>query len=305
MKLADKILKRNELYKEIGINDDLTSTGLYKDAWNRLKKNKFSMVCLYAIIIFALIAIFAPLFAPYDPAHQDIYNILDGSSKEHWLGTDHLGRDILSRIIYGSRVSLSVGIVAEAIAVTIGIIMGALAGFYGGIVDTIISRIIEIFASFPFLLFAIAIMFVLGPGIVNLFIAIGLIGWTGLARLIRAQIIQLKEKEFVEAATAIGASKTRIILKHLLPNCLSTIIVIISLDIPGDIMLEATLSFLGLGVQPPMPSWGEMINSSRMFMRQAPMYSIYPGIAIMIIVLSFNTLGDALRDALDPKLKNL
>jgi len=169
----------------------------------------------------------------------------------------------------------------------------------------VICRIIEIFASFPFLLFAISVMFVLGPGIMNVFIAIGFIGWTGLARLIRAQVMQLKEKEYIEAARAVGASKKRIILKHLVPNCLSTIIVIISLDIPGDIMSEATLSFLGLGVQPPMASWGEMINSARMFMRQAPMYSVYPGIAIMIIVLAFNTLGDALRDALDPKLKNL
>lgn len=305
MKFIEKLFNRNKIYEEIGILDDLESTGLYKDAWKRLKKNKFAIICLYSIIMFSLIAIFAPVIAPYDPAEQDIFNILAGPSKEHWLGTDHLGRDILSRIIYGSRVSLSVGIVAESIAVVIGVLMGAIAGFYGGFIDALICRIIEVFASFPFLLFAISVMFVLGPGIMNVFIAIGFIGWTGLARLIRAQVMQLKEKEYIEAAKAVGSSKKRIILKHLLPNCLSTVIVIISLDIPGDIMAEATLSFLGLGVQPPMASWGEMINSARMFMRQAPMYSVYPGIAIMIIVLAFNTLGDALRDALDPKLKNL
>ena len=259
---------RNKIYESVGIIDS-DSSSLYKDAWKRFKKNKFA--------------------AP---------------SAQHFLGTDNYGRDILSRLIYGARVSLSVGIVAEAIAVTIGVIVGVIAGYYGGVVDAILSRIIEVFASFPFILFAIAVMFILGQGIINVFIAIGVIGWTGHARLIRSNVLQLKNKEYVEAAKAAGASDLLIMLKHMIPNCLSTIIIITTLDIPSDIMLEATLSFLGLGVSPPTASWGEMISTARTFIRQQPMFSIYPGIAIMITVLAFNTLGDALRDAFDPKMKN-
>lgn len=305
MRIIDILFRNNKIYEELGIDDEITSTSLYNDAWNRLKKNKAAMLSLLIIIVLVFIAIFADFVAPYSPEEQDLRNKLQGPSSEHLLGTDHLGRDIFSRIIYGSRVSLSVGIVAESIAVIIGIIMGTLAGFYGGKVDYFISILIEVFASFPFILFAIAVMFVLGPGITNVFIAIGVIGWTTLARTIRGQVIQLKEKEYIEAAKASGSPKIRTIIKHIIPNCLSTIIVIVTLHIPGDIITEATLSFLGLGVQPPMPSWGEMINSARKFMRQAPTYSLFPGIAIMLTVLSFNTLGDGLRDALDPRLKNL
>lgn len=305
MKITDILFRNNKIYEELGIDDKLSSTGLYSDAWKRLKKNKAAMLSLVIIIALVFVAIFADFISPYSPEEQDLRNKLQGPSSEHLLGTDHLGRDILSRIIYGSRVSLSVGIVAESIAVVIGIIMGTMAGFYGGKVDYLISILIEVFASFPFILFAIAVMFVLGPGITNVFIAIGVIGWTTLARTVRGQVIQLKEKEYIEAAKASSSSSIRTIIKHIIPNCLSTIIVIVTLHIPGDIMTEATLSFLGLGVQPPMPSWGEMINNSRKFMRQAPTYSLFPGIAIMLTVLSFNTLGDGLRDALDPRLKNL
>jgi peptide/nickel transport system permease protein len=305
MKIVDALSRKNKIYEELGIDGELSSTSLYNDAWKRLKKNKAAIISLIIIIVLTFVAIFADFISPYSPEEQDIANKLQKPSSEHLLGTDHLGRDILSRIIYGSRVSLSVGIVAESIAVIIGIIMGSLAGFYGGKVDYVISIIIEVFASFPFILFAIAVMFVLGPGVINVFIAIGVIGWTSLARLIRGQVMQLKEKEYIEAAKASGSSNFRTIIKHVIPNCLSTIIVIVTLHIPGDIMTEATLSFLGLGVQPPMPSWGGMISNARKFMRQAPTYSLFPGIAIMLVVLSFNTLGDGLRDALDPKLKNL
>ena len=305
MHFFQKIFDRSRLYKEIGIEDNLVSASFYQDAWRRLKKNKIAMISLVIIFLLTLVAIFAPVIAPYDPIHQNVYNLLQSPSKSHLLGTDRLGRDIFSRIIFGSRISLSVGPVAEAIAVIIGVLMGALAGFYGGKVDIIISRLIEVLASFPFILFVIAVMFVLGPGIMNVFIAIGVIGWTGLARLIRGQILQLKEKEYVEAARASGAKDKRIILKHLIPNCLSTIIVIITLDIPGDIMIEASLSYIGLGIQPPDPSWGNMINEAQMFIRQCPYYSIFPGIAIMLTVLAFNTLGDGVRDALDPTLRNL
>lgn len=304
MKILKSLFNRTALYEEIGINN-LDSTSLYKDAWKRFKKNKFAMVCLGIILLLIVVAIFAPFFAPQDPYAQDVLHKFAKPSAAHPLGTDNFGRDILSRIIYGTRVSLSVGVVAEAIAVTIGVIVGVAAGFYGGKVDTVLSRIIEVFASFPFILFAIAVMFILGQGIINVFIAIGVIGWTGHARLIRSQVLQLRSKEYVEAARAAGSSNFRIMLKHMIPNCLSTIIIITTLDIPSDIMLEATLSFLGLGVAPPTASWGEMISTARTFLRQQPMFSIYPGIAIMITVLAFNTLGDALRDALDPKLKNM
>lgn len=280
-------------------------TSFYHDAIMRLKKDKIAMVCLVFVIILALSAIFAPLLAPYEPSYQDTANILSGPTKEHWMGTDEYGRDILSRIIYGTRISLSVGLIAEAIAVTIGVLMGSIAGYYGGWVDTLISRIIEIFASFPHILFAIVIMFVLGTGVMNVFIAIGFVGWTGVARMIRAQVLQLKEKEYVEAARAEGGRDFQIIFRHLIPNCLSTIIVIITMEIPSDIMYEASLSFLGLGVQPPDASWGEMISTARAYLRTNPTYSIFPGVALVLTVLAFNLLGDALRDALDPKLKNL
>lgn len=197
------------------------------------------------------------------------------------------------------------GIIAEAIAVTIGVIIGALAGYYGGKVDMFLSRLIEIFAAFPKILFAIVIMFALGKGVINVFIAIGLVGWTSVARVIRSQILQLKENLYVEAARASGGNSLSIIVKHLIPNCLSTIIVITTMEIPFAIMYEASLSFLGLGVQPPGASWGQMISMARKFLRAAPGYSIFPGIALVITVLAFNLLGDALRDALDPKLKNL
>lgn len=294
---------RNKMYEEMGISNG-DSSSLFKDAWKRFRKSKPAMFSLIVILLLAVIAILAPYIAPCDPYQQDVLNKFASPSAEHWLGTDNYGRDILSRLIYGARVSLSVGVVAEAIAVTIGVIVGVAAGYFGGKVDTVLSRIIEVFASFPFILFAIAVMFILGQGIINVFIAIGVIGWTGHARLIRSNVLQLRNKEYVEAARAAGAGHKYIMLRHMIPNCLSTIIVITTLDIPSDIMLEATLSFLGLGVAPPTASWGEMISTARTFLRQQPMFSIYPGIAIMITVLAFNTLGDSLRDALDPKMKN-
>lgn len=298
--------KKARVMEELGLSgEDVRASTLYRDAWKRLKKNKLAIASFIVLVLIALVAIFAPLIAPYDPYLQQTNHISEGPSAEHWFGTDDIGRDIFSRVIYGSRISMIVGVVCEGICVPIAVILGSLAGYFGGWVDSLISRIIEIFSSFPLILFAIAVMFILGPGIMNVFIAIGIIGWTGLARMIRGQIMQLKEKEFVEAARASGASSMKIIFRHLIPNCLSTIIVVITLDIPGDIMLESTLSFVGLGVQPPAPSWGSMISEGRKFIRQNVSYSFFPGLAIMLVVLAFNTLGDGVRDALDPKLKNL
>lgn len=298
--------RRNVVLKDLGFTaEDLTSVTLYQDAWKRLKKNKVAVFSLACIIVIILIAIFAPLIAPYSPTSADSYNALQGPSSEHWCGTDNLGRDIFSRIIYGSRISLMVGVVCEAIAVPIGAVLGCIAGYYGGIADMVVSRIIEVLGSFPFIIFALCVMFLIGPGIMNIFIALGVIGWLGHARQIRAAVIQLKNSEFVEAALASGASDFDIIFRHLIPNCLATIIVVATIDIPSDIMFEATLSFMGLGIQPPNPSWGSMISEARIYLRQVPTFSIFPGIAIMILVLAFNTFGDGLRDALDPKLKNL
>jgi len=298
--------KRKNIIDKLKLTqEEIKASTLYKDAWKRLKKNKLALFAFAAIVVIIIIAVFAPLIAPYAPETIDLKNMNKGPMEGHLLGTDLLGRDILSRIIYGSRISLLVGIITECIAVPLGVVLGAVAGYYGGITDAVISRIIETMASFPFILFAMVLMYVLGKGLTAVFIALGIIGWIGLARLIRGQVIQLKEREFVEAARAAGASDFAIIFKHLIPNCLSTIIVVITLDIPDNIVYEATLSFIGLGVQPPMPSWGSMLTEAMKYMRQNPGYCIYPGLALMILVLMFNTLGDGLRDALDPRLKNL
>ena len=284
--------------------DDIEYSSYYKDSFKRLKKNKMAMFCAVVVVLLIVIAIFAPLLAPYDPNAQDYANILKAPSKAHLLGTDEYGRDILSRIIYGTRVSLSVGLLAQVLATVIGVTLGALAAYYGGWVDTLISRVMEIFAAFPDLIFAMGIMFVIGPGIKNIFIALGLLTWVRTARMVRGQILQLKEKEYVEAAKASGATAFHTITKHLIPNCISTVIVLVTLGIPNAIMYEASLSFLGLGIQPPTASWGSMISFAQPYISYLPTYSIFPGIAIMITVIAFNIFGDGLRDALDPKMKN-
>lgn len=295
--------KQREFEQEV-MDGGMQYSSFYGDSFKRLKKNKMAMVCAGILILLALVAIFAPLLTPYDPTYQDYSAVLAEPSFAHPLGTDEFGRDILSRIIYGSRVSLSIGIVAQLIACVVGVLLGSLAGYYGGIIDTVISRIMEIFQAFPDLIFAMAIMTFLGKGVLNLFIALGLLTWVRTARMIRGSVMQLKEKEYVEAARACGASTWWIIMKELIPNCLSTIIVLVTLGIPNAIMYEASLSFLGIGIQPPTPSWGNMISAAQTFISYRPLYSIMPGVAIMITVIAFNIFGDGLRDALDPKLKN-
>lgn len=293
-----------KLYEEVGVADILSDSGLYKDAWKRLKKSPQALIAMGFIGFIIFIAIFGPWIVPHDPNYNDVSIMLQGPSATHWFGTDELGRDIFSRVIAGTRISLFIGVVAELIALTLGVVMGSLAGFYGGWVDKFISRLMEVLSSFPFLLFALAIMMILGQGIMNIFIAIGLLGWTNVARLIRGQIMRMKQSDYVLAARAAGASELNIIFKHLIPNCMSTIIVILTMDIPGCIMTETFFSYIGMGVQPPNPSWGKMLAESRMHMRAAPTYSIFSGLMLMLTVLAFNTFGDALRDALDPRLKN-
>ena len=280
------------------------SRSYFVDAMMRLRKNRAAMVCLGIILLFVLVALTAQWIAPYDPYAIDLKNILQDPSPKHWMGTDEQGRDIFSRILYGTRISLAVGLVSQIISTTLGVVLGSIAGYYGGKIDMLISRLMEIFSAFPDLLFAIGIMFVLGPGIINIFIALGILGWVGTARLVRSQVLQIKEMEYVAAAKSSGATSFWLITRHMIPNCISTIIILITMGIPGAIMSEASLSFLGLGVHPPTASWGSMINTGRIYILSNPTYSIFPGIAIIILVLAFNIFGDGLRDALDPRLKD-
>lgn len=287
------------------------ATNLYTDAFKRLRRNKPAMFGLAFVIFITIIAILAPLLVPADPNKIDLQNRLKpmGSSSKickngvYLLGSDEYGRDILSRLIYGARVSLLVGVVTQFITTVIGIIVGALAGYYGGAIDMFMMRVADVLFAFPELLFYIGMMFALGPGLTNMFIALSVIGWAGKARLVRSQVISLKETEFVEAAKAQGLSDFRIITKHILPNCMGPIIVSVSLGIPGSILAEAGLSFLGLGILPPTPSWGNMIRSASAYLRIQPWYAVWPGLVLMLATFSFNLLGDGLRDALDPRLK--
>jgi ABC-type dipeptide/oligopeptide/nickel transport system permease subunit len=289
--------------------DELTTekkysrSSLYKDAWRRLRRNKLAMLGLSIVIILILIAIFAPLIAPYDPIARIKADSSLSPDKAYFFGTDLLGRDIFSRVIYGSRISIEVGIVAVGISVVIGLFFGALSGYFGGISDIVIMRMADIFFAFPYILGAIVIMTVLGPGIVNIFIAIGILGWASFARIFRGSILSVKNKEYIEAARALGASNYRIITKHIFPNSMAPIIVFATMNVGVAIIVEAALSFLGLGVQPPTPSWGKMLAESLDYIDIAPWMMLFPGLAIVITVLGFVLLGDGLRDAFDPKLK--
>ena len=273
-------------------------------SWQIFRKNKLGMACLAIVVLLAIIAVLAPVLSPYDPDAQTLTDMLLRPGGAHPFGTDEFGRDILSRTIYGCRISLSVGVVSQVIAILIGFFAGVCAGYFGGKVDAVISFVIQVFSSFPFLLFAIVVMFVMGPGLGNLYVALGLLGWTSTARLIRGDVMRLKGSEYIQSCILSGGKPMRIILKHLLPNCVSTLIVTATLGIPDAILSEATLSFLGLGVQPPMASWGQMISASQPYIQSNTYYSVIPGIAIIVTVMAFNLLGDAMRDALDPKMRS-
>lgn len=280
-----------------------TKSSLYKDAWKRLRKNKLAMLGLGIVIMLILIAIFASFIAPYNPIERLKEESSLSPSRIHLFGTDLLGRDIFSRVIYGSRISIVVGVVAVGISVVIGLFLGALSGYFGNIPDAFIMRIADIFFAFPYILGAIAIMTVLGPGIVNIFIAIGILGWASFARILRGSILSIKNKEYIEAAKALGASNYRIITKHIFPNAFAPIIVYATMNIGTAIIVEAALSFLGLGVQPPTPAWGKMLSESLNYIDIAPWMMLFPGLAIVITVLGFVLLGDGLRDAFDPRLR--
>ncbi|MFO7942588.1 MAG: ABC transporter permease [Bacillota bacterium] len=270
--------------------------------WRRFRRNKLALVGLVIVGIVAFLAVFAPVVAPHDPTtpYEDKVMLSPGS-EGFILGTDPIGRDLLSRIIYGSRVSLQVGVIAVGIGVVIGVSLGLIAGYYGGIWDTLIMRLVDIFRGFPVILLAIAIMAVLGPSLYNVMIALGAVGWTTYARLVRGDSLSIREKEFVEAGRAIGLRDHQLLIHYFLPNLLAPIIVVATFGMATAILAEASLSFLGLGIQPPTPSWGSILADGRSFIRRAPHISIFPGLAIMFTILGFNFLGDGLRDALDPK----
>jgi peptide/nickel transport system permease protein len=270
-------------------------------AWRRLLKRKSAVFGLVVIVLFVLVAVFAPLIAPYDPAQQSWTSIRKPPSWAHWLGTDESGRDLLSRVIYGARASLMAGVVSISIALLFGVPVGLLAGYGGKWIDVIVSRITDAMLAIPFLILAIALAAFLGPSLQNAMIAIGLTATPIFVRLTRGQVMAVKVEDYVEAARAVGNPPVRIAVKHILPNILPALIVQATISIAAAIIAEASLSFLGLGQQPPAPSWGSMLNTAQRFLTNAPWMAIWPGLAIFLAVLSFNVLGDGLRDALDPK----
>lgn len=255
-----------------------------------------------AIVALVLaVALVGPWAAPYDPAAQTLALRLDGPSAAHWFGLDELGRDIFTRVIYGARVSLMVGLIVVSVSASLGLLMGALAGYYGGRIDQLISRAMDILLAFPGILLAIALVAVLGPSLNNVVLALTLIGWVGYARVVRGQVLRARELDYVTAAKALGAGTWRLLVQHVLPTTLPAVTVQATLGMAGAILSEAALSFLGLGVQPPTPSWGTMINGGRAHLLDAPHLTVFPGICLAIVVLGFNFLGDGLRDQLDPR----
>jgi len=271
--------------------------------FKRLLRNFAFTFGLILTIALVIVAIAAPLFAPYDPDLQETSRRLEAPSKHHPLGLDDLGRDVLSRIVWGARVSLRVGFSVVIIASLIGVTLGAISGYFGGIIDTLIMRLTDILLAFPGILLAIALVAVLGPSLNNVILALATIGWVGYARLVRGQVLKVREMEYVTAAKALGAKSPRVIIRHVLPNVINPVIVMATLGLAGAILSEAALSFLGLGVQPPTPSWGAMLTAGRRYLGLANHLAIFPGAAIMAAVMGLNFLGDGLIDALDPKYR--
>ena len=266
------------------------------------RRNMLAAAGMVMVAVFVVLALFAPWIAPHDPSNIDLPARLQPPSSDHWFGTDELGRDIFSRVIYGARISMLVGTSVVAGSLLLGLLLGSIAGYYGGYIDKFFSVILmNAFLSFPGILLAIAFVAFLGPGIFNLILALCIGGWVGYARLVRAQVLAVKEKEFVEAARALGANDWRIITRHILPNIIQPVIVQTAIGMAGAVLAEATMSFLGLGVPPPTASWGSMLNDGRAHLFDAPHLVIFPALAVMLAVLSFNFIGDALRDYMDPR----
>ncbi len=279
------------------------TSGLWRDAWRRLIRNKLAVAGGLAVVLLCVVAIFADFIAPYSYTKANFGRIYEFPSRDFPLGTDQLGRDVLSRMIYGARVSMLVGLGAQVIVVLIGVPIGLVSGYVGGRVDLLLTRFVDVMYAFPRLLFVILVMSMLGAGLINIFIAIGFTGWVGIARQTRAQVLAIKEKEFVEGARALGAGMFRQVIRHILPSALTPIVVSVTFGIPEAIFTEAALSFIGVGINPPTPSWGQMVGENQQFLRSYWYLCVFPSIAIAVTMLSFTFLGDGVRDALDPKMK--
>lgn len=274
------------------------------EVWRRLKRNRAAIMGGIIVLLFVSMAILAPWIAPFPPNEGDLGKRLKPPSREHLLGTDPLGRDLLSRVIYGARISLQIQIISVAIALVIGTVLGMIGGYYGGKIDNLIMRLIDILLAFPGIFLAISIIAVLGPGLMNLMLAAGIYSIPQFARIVRGSVVSLKEKEFIEAARAVGEKDRDILLRYLLPNSLAPIIVQTTLRMATVLLTASGLSFLGLGVQPPTPEWGAMLSNARAYLITAPHVATVPGLAIMLVVLGFNLFGDGLRDSLDPRLRD-
>ncbi|HSE93390.1 MAG TPA: ABC transporter permease [Methylomirabilota bacterium] len=278
-------------------------SSLGRDAFRRLRRNRLAMAGAVVVVLLCLVAVFADVLAPYAYTKTNFGRLNEAPSRDHPFGTDQLGRDLLSRMVYGARISMLVGLGAQVIVVLIGVPIGALSGYLGGRVDLLLTRFVDVMYAFPRLLFVILLMSMLGAGLTNIFIAIGLTGWVSIARQTRAQVLALKEKEFAEGARALGAGWARVLGRHVMPNALTPIVVSITFGIPEAIFTEAALSFIGVGINPPTPSWGQMVGEGQQYLRSAWHLCVIPSIAIATTMLSFTFFGDGVRDALDPKLK--
>jgi peptide/nickel transport system permease protein len=277
--------------------------GEIRQFWRTFSRNQLACIGGVVVGLLVAIAILAPALSPWNPDKPDTKRILEGPSVKHWLGTDQIGRDVLSRLLYGSRISLAVGFVSMGIAVLIGILLGAMAGYHGGIVDAFVMRLVDLMLVFPRFFLLLAVLAFLKPSIWTIMAVIGLTGWMGVTRLVRAEFLTLREREFVIWSESIGAGAVRVIFKHILPNAIAPVLVAMTLGIPAAILTESGLSFLGLGVQPPYATWGNILNDGKELITYAWWLTLYPGLAILITVLSYNLLGEGIRDALDPRLR--
>jgi peptide/nickel transport system permease protein len=281
---------------------DLKSSYFYEVFWQRFRQNGFAVAGGIIVVVLFLMSFLAPYITPYDPSTIDAYHVLMPPTAQHWMGTDELGRDVFTRVIYGARISLKVGFVAVGIAVVIGTMIGLIAGYYGRWMDAILMRLVDIMLCFPTFFLILAVIAMLEPSIWYIMLVIGVTGWMGVARLVRAEVLSIRERDFILAARAIGASDLRIILRHILPNAMGPVLVAATLGVAGAILTESALSFLGIGVQPPTPSWGNILTSGKDYIGFAWWLSLYPGLAILVTVLAYNLLGEGIRDAIDPRL---
>jgi peptide/nickel transport system permease protein len=270
--------------------------------WSRFRRNRFALAGLAVVGLLFAVSLLAPVISPYGPDHLDLYHVLMPPSPDHWFGTDELGRDVFTRVVHGARISLKVGFVSMGIAICVGAVVGLVTGYYGGLLDAVVMRLVDVMLCFPTIMLILAVIALLEPSIWYIMIIIGLTGWMGVARLVRSEVLSLREREFIQAARALGASDGRIIFRHILPNALSSLLVAGTLGVAGAILTESTLSYLGLGVQPPTPSWGNILTAGKEYIEFAWWLSLFPGLAIMVTVLSYYLVGEGIRDAVDPRM---